>query len=60
MKLTKAIKIVEEHNAWRRGDDDLILIDPKTIGKAIDTVIIAAKFANNIDTYTVKDEVVND
>tara|TARA_R110000851_G_scaffold280963_1_gene434330 strand:- start:164 stop:340 length:177 start_codon:yes stop_codon:yes gene_type:complete len=56
MKLTEAIKILENHNKWRRDNTgELTMANPTLLGKAIDAVLIAAKFAN-----TVKDEVVNE
>ena len=38
MKLKTAIKILEDHNKWRRGAETQMQ-EPKTIGIAIDTVI---------------------
>ena len=56
MKLTEAIKTLEEHNKWRRDNTgELTMVNPTLLGKAIDAVLIAAKFANNIDAYTVKE-----
>ena len=39
MKLHKALKILDNHNKWRRGDDDYPMAHPTELGKAIDTVI---------------------
>jgi hypothetical protein len=38
MKLQKAIETIEIYNRWRRGED-VKMIHPKHIGKAIDTVV---------------------
>jgi len=35
-KLKEALKILTDHNAWRRGDDTKPMTDPKALGKAID------------------------
>lgn len=37
MTLTQALTILREHNKWRRGAD-IEMIDPKTLGEAIDVV----------------------
>jgi len=51
MKLSKVIKILEEHNAWRRGDDNYTMGCVKELGIAIDTVIKITKALNeNIDS----------
>lgn len=39
MTLKEAIEVLEHHNRWRRGDDDLEMIDPKKVGVAIDTAL---------------------
>ena len=39
MKLQKALKILEDHNKWRRGDDNYQMTHPTELGKAIDTII---------------------
>ena len=39
MKLHKALKILDNHNKWRRGDDDYPMAHPTELGKAIDTII---------------------
>lgn len=39
MKLTKAIEIVEKHNKWRRANEDLEMVNPTELGKAIDTLL---------------------
>lgn len=41
MTIDEAVKVLREHNEWRRYDGDLPgpnLISPKTIGVAIDVV----------------------
>jgi len=39
MKLEEAIKILKEHNIWRRGAEDVKMTNPKELGIAIDTVV---------------------
>lgn len=42
MELQKAIKILEEHNEWRRDDSDeptIKMANPKELGIAIDTIV---------------------
>lgn len=39
MNKSKAIKILEVHNRWRRGDDSCEMQSPKEIGLAIDFAI---------------------
>ena len=40
MKISKAIKILDHHNRWRRGNDNrLKMDDPKQLGIAIDTIL---------------------
>lgn len=42
MNTTEAIKILKQHNKWRRGEDDAIAMgNPGEIGEAIDAVIEA-------------------
>ena len=38
MTLPEAIKILKEHNEWRRGDDSE-MINPTTLGIAIDLIV---------------------
>ena len=38
MTLQEAIKILKEHNLWRRGDDSE-MINPTTLGIAIDLIV---------------------
>lgn len=42
MKIEEAISILEEFNKWRRGAD-IKIPDPKTIGLAIDVVVLSHK-----------------
>ena len=42
MKLKRAIKILEDHNKWRRGAE-IEMQEPKVIGIALDTVISKTK-----------------
>lgn len=39
MTIEQAIEILERHNKWRRGDDDIPETNPKELGEAIDTVV---------------------
>jgi ribosomal protein S27AE len=53
MELKQAIKILEAHNRWRRGEDVEPMVEPTEIGDAIDVVVEYVK--NNI----VLDDVIN-
>lgn len=39
MKREEVIETLSTHNKWRRGDEELAMHHPKTIGVAIDTAI---------------------
>ncbi len=39
MDLKQAIKILEAHNRWRRGEDVEPMVEPNDIGIAIDIVV---------------------
>ncbi len=43
MKIEEAIEILENHNKWRRGDDDIPMTNPKLLGLAIDLVVLEFK-----------------
>lgn len=43
MNLKTAIEILENHNRWRRGNEDMIMQSPTLIGKAIDKVVKESK-----------------
>jgi len=43
MNLNEAIKILEFHNKWRRGEIDEIYYSPKQIGLAIDKILKSVK-----------------
>ena len=43
MEIDQAIKILEIHNRWRRGEDVEIELKPIDIGNAIDTVVNSLK-----------------
>ena len=34
-----AARLLQRHNRWRRGDEDLTMTDPVALGKAIDTAV---------------------
>lgn len=38
MKINEAISLLEYHQKWRRGDEQ-IMVDPKQLGEAIDMVL---------------------
>jgi hypothetical protein len=48
MKLKQAIEILETHNKWRRGDDNVPMTNPKDIGIAIDIVVKHVKNSGDI------------
>lgn len=39
MTIQKAIGILEYHNKWRRSNEDMEMVDPKELGRAIDKVV---------------------
>ena len=39
MDLKQAVRILEAHNRWRRGEDVEPMVEPSGIGFAIDTLI---------------------
>jgi hypothetical protein len=39
MKLKKAIKILEQHNEWRKGSETIPMTEPKKLTKAIETIL---------------------
>ena len=39
MTLQEAVKLLESHNKWRRGDDSLDMAEPKELGIAIELII---------------------
>jgi len=41
MKTEKAIRVLRDYNLWRRGDEDMDQPDPREIGEAIDSVLVA-------------------
>jgi len=43
MTYKEAKEILENHNKWRRGDDDFSPADPKKLGQAIDLAVLALK-----------------
>ena len=45
MELKQAVKILSDHNKWRRGDDSIKMVCPAKLGKAIDLVV--AYFTDN-------------
>jgi nucleoid DNA-binding protein len=43
MTLKEAVKILEQHNKWRRGDDIIPMLSPRDVGIAIDAVLAEVK-----------------
>jgi len=43
MKIEEAIKILENHNKWRRGSDELPMAEPYILGIAIDLILLEIK-----------------
>ena len=39
LTLKKSIIILDKHNQWRRGDDSIEMINPVTLGNAIDLIV---------------------
>lgn len=39
MDVHEVIRILQQHNKWRRGDDSSDMEDPKRLGEAIDVAI---------------------
>ena len=39
MNIEEAIKVLESHQAWRLGDDDVQMTDPKKLTEAIDVIL---------------------
>jgi hypothetical protein len=39
MTIEKAIEILDNHNKWRKGNDEISMTEPKILSKAIDTII---------------------
>jgi hypothetical protein len=48
MTTTEAIKILEAHNAWRRGDNSEMQL-PRLVGLAIDLAIKELKKKHKVD-----------
>ncbi len=56
MTIQQAIRILELHNKWRRGDGRIKQIDPKRLGIAIDLLTSTMTNWINNSTYTIKGE----
>ena len=55
MTTQKAITILRQHNAWRRGDDSIEMQEPKEIGEAIEVaVVIMEMVVSGVDTVEAK------
>ncbi len=51
MKVEDAIKLLRDHNKWRRGDETLEMAHPTQLGIAIETVCDAAEKLTKIPEY---------
>jgi hypothetical protein len=51
MKIQKAIKILKNHNKWRKGSEEVTMAEPKELSKAIDLVIQFAKNYQALKLY---------
>ncbi len=38
------LEILRQHNAWRRGDETMVMADPRELGLAIDAMIAEVEF----------------
>ena len=45
MKTEQAIQVLRDYNLWRRGNEDMEQPDPREIGEAIDSVLVAIQKA---------------
>jgi hypothetical protein len=43
LELNEAITILEEHNKWRRGDEEIQMENPTKLGVAIDVILESFK-----------------
>lgn len=48
MKLEGVIKILENHQKWRRGDDSVPMTDPKELGESLDVTLELLRRVSNI------------
>lgn len=39
MDIREAVLILEQHNKWRKGDEDVVMVNPRTLSSAIDIAI---------------------
>jgi hypothetical protein len=39
MNVKIAVQLLKRHNKWRRGDEKIMMVNPETLGKAIDSVV---------------------
>jgi len=47
MKLKKAIKILEDHQKWRLGDEEIIQTNGRELTESINTVLKEVKSKND-------------
>lgn len=47
MTIEEAIKVLHEHQLWRRGSDEYPATDPKKLGQAIDIALEAMHLMHN-------------
>ncbi len=56
MTTQQAIKILEAHNKWRRGNEDKPMTNPRELGTAIDTVVSHYKAqSTDLNPYSARD-----
>jgi hypothetical protein len=62
-KIVNSVKILCEHNAWRKGDDNLKMAEPKELTDAINIVcdnykyLIACNFFERLKSFIANVEV---
>ncbi len=49
------IQLLRDHNAWRRGNDDFTMADPRELGIAIESVCKQAERYENLLTLDIAD-----
>ena len=51
MKLKDAMKVLKDHNIWRRGETEDPMTSPKELGIAIDTILEDYENYNDIEAH---------
>jgi len=58
MNVEDAILVLEKHNKWRRGDDEVeFMEDPVSLGEAIDVVVTHIKGEESVPTEKSKNTI---